>query len=376
MTLCIAWRYKGTAFLIADAAVSTRTNGMPSSPTSTFGEFHKHGCDLTIEESAIKLFRWKGLALTCAGHVRPIREFIRLTDDWIKRGLPPWIAVAHARQTQQAQMGETFEAIAATRFLGAVRLFRLDDVGRWHWVPRDTAVNLGNLGAATQAYRDFVNGAIADATRSDQPASMQLATVLASCQSLTIHNDLLAQGVGGVFSGLMIDQAGTSWQPDMGYLILNPPDLKSLATESEGGSRNALYITCAIRDDVLFVSSPQVSGTIAFVSTAQSLPDDEVKTRVRCSHEFARSVRANCSFQYVALISKTWPQTALVQMHGRRTSADLDMRCETSGSEEKVTVLMSERVGQIIRGERDEPQRPRVYICLTDPNPHPSSTQR
>lgn len=371
MTLCIAWRHKGTAFLIADAAVSRRTSGAPSSSTSTFGEFHKHGNGLTVEESAFKLFRWRGLALTCAGDVRPIREFIRLTDDWIKKGLPPWLAIAHARQTQQVQTDETFEAIAATRFLGAVRLFRLDDAGRWHRVPRDTAVNLGNLGSATQAYRDFVNGAIADATRSDQPATMQLATVLASCQSLTIHNDLLAQGVGGVFSGLMVDQAGTNWQPDMWYLILNPPDMKSLATESEGGSRNTLYITCAIRDDVLFVSSPVASGTIAFISTAQNLPDGEIKARVLCSYELARSVRANCTFHYVAVISKTWPQTALVQMRGRRTSADLDLRCETSGSEEKLTVLMPERVGQIIRGERDEPQRPRVYICVTDPNPPP-----
>jgi hypothetical protein len=371
MTLCIAWKYKGTAFLIADAAVTARTNRAPSSPKSTFGEFHKHENGLTVEESAFKLFRWKGLALTCAGDVRPIREFIRLTDDWIKKGLPPWIAIAHARQAQQVETDGTFEAIAATRFLGAVRLFRLDDVGRWHWVPRNTAVNLGNLGPATKVCRDFVNGAIADATRSDQPPAMQLATVLASCQSLTVHNDLLAQGVGGVFSGLMIDQASANWQPDMGYLILNPRDMKCLATESEGGSHDTLYITCAMRDDVLFVSSPEVSGTVAFISAAQKLAYDEIETRVRCSHESARSVRAACRFQYVAVISKTWPQTALVQMHGTPRSADLDLSYENSGSEEKLTVLMSERVGLIVRGEKDEPQRPRVYICLTDPDSPP-----
>lgn len=373
MTLCIAWRYKGTAFLIADAAVSTQTDTPPSSFTSTFGEWHKHEGGLTVEESAFKLFRWKGLALTCAGDVRPIRELVRLTDDWIAKGLPPWLALARARQTQEVRAGENLEAIAATRFLGAVRLFRLDEVGRWHWVRRDAAVNLGS---ATQTHRDFINGAIADAVRANNPPTMQLATVLASCQSLTIHNDLLASGVGGVFSGIMVGPSGTQWQPDMGYLILNPPDMQEIGTDSEIGSRNTLYITCSIRDDVLFVSSPEKSGTIAFVATAQKLVLKDIEGRIRRAYQTARSVRAKCSFEFVAIISKIWPQTALVQMHGRRTSADLDLSFEISGNEEKLTAKMSARVGQIIRGERDEPQRPRVYICPTDPNPHPSSTPR
>lgn len=373
MTLCIAWRYKGTAFLIADAAVSKRTTTKPSSPTSTFGEWHKHEDGVSVEESAFKLFRWKKLGLTCAGDAGPIREFVRLADEWIGRGFPPWLAVSCARQIQEIPVGESFEAIVATRFLGKIRLFRLDEEGGWHWVPRDAAVNLGS---ASQVHRDFVNGAIVDAVRAGNPPSMQLATVLASCQSLTIHNDLLAHGVGGVFSGLMVDQSGSNWQSDMGYLLLNPPDMKSVEAADEDGSRNTQYITCAVREDVLFVSSPEKSGTIAFVSTAQKMALAEVKAKLRRSYESARPVRSNCSFEFVAVISKIWPQTALVQMHGRRTSADLDLRLETSGKEEKMTVLMSQRVGEIIGGKREEPLRPRVYICLNDPNRCPSSTPR
>jgi hypothetical protein len=364
MTYCVGWRSGRTAFLIADAASSTPFGGTPSSPTSTFGEWHKEDKNLTVEETSFKLFRWKNLALTCAGHSRPIREFVRTTDDGIARGLPPWVACAYSRSKQRLRPTESFEAVLAFNLFGRVRLFRLDAQGTWHWVERDAAVHLGS---ASQNNKEFVNGAIADTLRANQDPTAQIASVLAACQSLTVHNDLLAEGVGGAFSGVMVDSDGTRWQPDMGYLLLNPPDMQGIDADVPVETRNTLYITCAIRDDILFVSSPEKSGTIAFLSTKQDLPNTDVVAAVKRASESAKLVRARCFFPFIAVISKQWPQTALVQMHNRSTSADLKLIYEIVDNREKLTVLMSRRVGEILRGERAEPLRPRVYICPTEP---------
>lgn len=364
MTFCVAWRSGETAFLIADAASTRATRDGPTSSTSTFGEWHKHEDGYAVEESAFKLFRWRNLAVTCAGDVRSIRDFVRLIDDWLLKGLQPWLALAVAAATQKRRPNERFEAIAAARLLGKARLLRLDDDRVWHWVRRDAAVNLGSASGKT---RDFVNGAIADALRANHPPMIQLTSVLAACQSLTVHNDLLAEGVGGAFSGLLLDSDGTRWQPDIGYVLLNPPDMQLLENAANEGTSNTRYITCAIRDDILFVSSPETAGTVAFLSIKRPTSPEDKVVAVRRAYEAARTVRQDCCFQFIGVISKQWPQTALVQMHGKARSNDIDMKCETLGPDEKITILMSGRVGEIIRGERDDPKRPRVYICLNEP---------
>jgi hypothetical protein len=363
MTFCVAWRSKDSAFLVADAAISRPTGKGPSSPKSTFGEQHRNECGVTVEEAALKLFRWKHLALTCAGDADSIREFVRLTDDWMARGIPSWPALILARREQNLELRWSFEAIAAGRLLGQVRLLRLDLRGGWHWVAHGYAVNLGSAGKKS---RDFVNGAISDASRSDHGPTIQLASVLAACQSLTVHNDLMAEGVGGAFSGLIIDSDGSRWQPDLGYLLLNPPDMRGLDTDTSVGTRNSPYITCAVRDDVLFVSSPETAGTIAFISTKQAMSKERMESVVRNSYEKARSVRSECAFEFVSIVSKHWPQTALIQMHGKPVSADLKLALDVAGKEEKLTMLLSQRVGEIVRGERENPQHPKVYICLND----------
>lgn len=368
MTFCVAWRSGDTAFLVADAASTSTGKAALSSPKSTFGEWHKQENGYTVEESAFKLFRWSNLAVTCSGDASAIRSFIQATDDRILRGLPPWLSLALARAAQDFKPSATFEAVVATRLLGKVRLLRLDEYGGWHWVRRDAAVNLGS---ASQTTRDFVNGAIVDAIRSGHSPTIQLSSVLAACQSLTVHNDLLAEGVGGAFSGVIVDSVGARWQPDIGYLLLNPPDMQLSENGSTEGTRNTQYITCAVRHDILFVSSPEKAGTTAFISVKRPMTPADAAVAVKRAYETARTVRQDCCFEFVGVISKNWPQTALVQMHGKPRSNDLEIRHEVVGGHEQVTFSISSRVGEIVRGQRNEPKRPRVYICLNERSGEP-----
>src|SRR5262245_1683638 len=87
MTYCLGWKTETAAFLIADAAV-TKTESAYT-PFSTFNELQPSSPDRSVEESALKIFRWDNAALSCAGDYALIREFATMFGQRLANGEKP-----------------------------------------------------------------------------------------------------------------------------------------------------------------------------------------------------------------------------------------------------------------------------------------------
>lgn len=364
MTYCIAWRTKRTAFLVADAA-STKS-AAPRTPHSTFGELHPYNRGLSVEESAFKLYKWKNLGVTFAGDANGIRQYVYALDKHLSIGVPALAALQVAQDEFGGSSNGSFEGVAATHFFGRPRLLRLDRRGRWNFVKKDCAIHLGS---PSPSFKEFINDAISEVVSDELPPLAQLACVLATCQSLTVHHYLMENHAGGAFSGMMIDKDGTQWQPDIAYLLLNPPDMTTIK-EAPRETRNSHYISCVIRDDILFVGSPLVPGTVAFLSPKGPWSPDEARGRVARAFPEAHIARSQCLFEFVAVMSKQKPISAVVEMKGKASSNHLRMAISKREGGEALTSDMSKHLGTILRGEGPELDRPRLFFCSAEPLAH------
>jgi hypothetical protein len=345
MTYCVAWQYRGSVFLVADSAVTSGRE--PASRHSSFGELHPFENGVAVEESALKVFRWPKLALTGCGDADAIREMVWEIDACLERGCPPWIALITARKRLKLKPGLTLEAVAATRLFGVVQLLRLTEEGEWKWVHPEMSVHLGS---PAPELKGFVNGAIVDARRACATARTQLAAVLATCQSLTVHNHLMAQGAGGAFSGLIVNRHGTQWQPDMAYLIVDPDGMAAPATDLRV-TRDGLHVSCIVRDDILFVSSPAKKGAVVFVASNKRDMPEGLRPRLTEAFADARRARDNCRYDFVGLISTRWPLTAVMDMAGRSETPYLKLELAKIGGERTLIIHLERRVAEALRNE-------------------------
>ncbi len=349
MTYCVAWQHQGTAFLIADAAVTKRRE--PTSSHSTFGELHPFEKGFAVEESAIKLFRWPKLALTGAGDATTIRKLVWEIDKLLERGYPPWLALFAARPQPDANSQVHLEAVAATRMFGRVRLFRLTVQGEWELVPSDTTIHLGSPAIEL---KHLVHNVIGDAQKICTTTRAQLACVLATCQSLTVHHYLMAQGAGGAFSGLIVDRRGTHWQPDLGYLILDPEN--AVADESQPPQvQHGLHVSCAVRDDILFVSSSVRRGALAFISSTKQLNPAALLPRVTSAFALARDARDNRKYDFAAVISTRTSRVFVGEMVGRAETPYLKLEYGRTDENLALFVRMEKRVSNFLKADEQSP---------------------
>ena len=364
MTYCIGWRTKSAAFLIADAAATTR-GGALRGTRSTFGELHVSERGRCVEETSLKLYRWHNLGMTASGDAATIRQFARLVHRHLGRGFPEIAALQAALEEIKRLSERRFEALFATSLCGRPRLFRLDGDGAWHYVPRMHAVHLGS---PSNRFKEFVHQVISEVLHDRLPTDAQLVCALAACQSLTVHEYLMAEGAGGAFTGLIAERNGVRWQPDLAYILLNPSDVRRI-DQPPVPSRETNLISCVVRDDVLFVASPHSRGTIAFLSPTTDTADAEMIERARAAYPSAALVRGEATFAYVATISRQKPIVAVVQTKGRAASPHLRLSRVPAGDVEAFEVRASKMLHSVMTGEGPGFDRPRLIYCADTAEP-------
>lgn len=214
MTFCMAWKSLRSVFLVADSAI---TGALPlRESTSSFGELHVKA-DFNVAQGALKIIPMGRAAFTFAGTV------------------PVGYAVADAimgRAAVDGNAGRAFQqAINSVYPLksgeGIQAIFAISDTaGRPHILTCDSndgpgirivdrAVRYGSLEGELQKQAEDV--AMELARESGVGDGAVLASVIAFLQSMTVHNPLMEQGVGGHFTGAVLAPEGSAWNPDMIY---------------------------------------------------------------------------------------------------------------------------------------------------------------
>lgn len=213
MTYCFAWKYQDAVFLIADTLV---TQNIPADrSTTSVGEPHRQlRLNRFVQERQLKFREIKeGIVVAIAGNVQlalEITDFIQDNIYSVERAADVFAKVETSFGPFDPARGVQILLIQGVED-GECAITRWDaqdgrqDASRWAYI--------GSL-APEQADRmaDLFQRLMADQKPSKE--AMLLAG-MAFVDSLSRHEDLIAQGVGGVVCGLRVQRAKTIWPDDL-----------------------------------------------------------------------------------------------------------------------------------------------------------------
>lgn len=240
MTYCVGWIDRNSAYLITDTLRTQRRP--PSAERSVVNELHRqiNATDF-VEESLLKLVEIRsGIACAIAGDVSRAFDVV----DYVAQNIDHFDSA-----------DELLASLNVNFLIGPERPVAL--LLAWSsaasppvlakWVSTDGSVErgdvlqMGSLNEELQALTRRTIARIAPEIGVD-PAVM-LAAILGCVQSYGLHEDLLAENVGGAICGLAVANGSTAWQPDTMTIV------SGRETFFEG------YIAAHFRDGVLMLNS-------------------------------------------------------------------------------------------------------------------------
>lgn len=226
MTYCFAWKYQDTVCLIADTLVTHVMPAPVDSPVTSLGEPHKQlGADEFVQERLLKIRELKGgIATAYAGDVGLALAITDFIEDNIH-------AVANAADILPSvliSMGP-FDPDQYVQLLivqstteGKCTITNWDTLGNC-----EDGANSAYIGSLPpeMAYRmeDLFQQLIANEAPSKD--SMVLAG-MAHVISMSTHEDIINQNVGGMVCGLRVQRGKTIW-PDDVMVVQHKGDLSS-----------------------------------------------------------------------------------------------------------------------------------------------------
>jgi hypothetical protein len=213
MTYCFAWKYQDAVLLLADTLV---TQSVPADrSTTSSGELHRQlGREKFVHERLLKLREIKeGVAVAIAGDVQlalAITDFIQDNIGIVERAADVIPIVEASFGPFDPARGVQILLIQATED-GECAITRWDSQDGRHSAAHNAYI--GSL-APEQADRmaDLFQRLIADKKPSKEA---MLLSGMAFVNSLSQHEDTIAQGVGGTVCGLRVQRGKTLWPGDL-----------------------------------------------------------------------------------------------------------------------------------------------------------------
>ena len=340
MTYCFAWKYQDAVFLIADTLV---TQSFPADRhmTST-GEIQRQVCRSEfVHERLLKVREIKaGTAVAFAGDVQLA---IAITD-FIQENI--------GNVTVPADVCRMVEASFGPFVTGRdVEILLIDAAGDGRcliakWDTNDgyreeaQCAHIGSL-ASDQAHRieELFRRLMAD--KSPSKVAMLLAG-LAFVISLSRHEDLIRQYVGGMVCGLWVQRAKTNWQDDLVIVF------------HKSGSIDG-RVSMHVREGIVYINSTYhgTEGTV-LIGERQGIRADELVRIWRERHfsylkDYLGVHFTTCTRWLFIDLDRQVPLVFVV--HGRLEQAKANLRIERA--EEGYRVIMDSDLASTLR--RDAP---------------------
>ena len=211
MTFCVAWRYEGAVYLVAD---TLRTSGTPSLVERTsLNEPQKQIGRDYVDESLLKIREiCDGVAVGIAGDVDRafsfvdfLRDHIHLFDNFFDLFA---MASTSCGPFDPARHFELLLVHAIDQ--------NIPTILKWDSDSRvvDEFAESAAIGSIANEYKDFTLFMLAEVRKRKPNVDAVLYSAIALIQSYGRFEDLLLQGVGGVVCGLRVQTGSTFWQDD------------------------------------------------------------------------------------------------------------------------------------------------------------------
>ncbi len=335
MTMVVGWNSGSEVYLCTDSVVSS---GLPLSVgQSSLGEQHIEKGGRTAQEGALKIYRYQnaGLGISSNDAYAAI-DLAKNVEHLMALGGEPEQAF------RQAIISTSSPGLVSPHRLAfgyleeetpTLLAFNQNGTSELQEVP--DFVSLGSVSVHRDDFMPFLQ----DASLHHSDPNARLLSLMAALQQYSVRDYLMAQGVGGVYSGLAITKEGTSYQPDT-LLVVQP-------FRTDPNPSNAFLATARVRHDCLFVSSQKFEGWRMFGHTRYGETSDAAKERrqragdavLACDHKVV---------DYAMVIATDIPHVIIVKMGLNTTKNHLEI---LNGTETAGQVYYSTPLQQMIAAE-------------------------
>jgi hypothetical protein len=334
VTYCAAWKSKGTVFLLADTAVTSKTS--PTTTHTSFGQLHAEVRGETVHEALLKLVPLgDGIVAAFSGEVSLANHCL----DFIRDGVAQGIGLAELLAAMTVSLGPFEEdrvvelLIAASTKAGDAQLQYWDTRSGLKLDPQDCY----QIGSLTSWHPELTLRLASQFHQSSLPQERVLAVMTAIVQSYGVHDNLIDMNVGGAIYGVRTGDGKVQWQPDTNFVLY------------DASFKFPAVICSAVRNNALAVRSTFTDDLRVFAHTT-SLPtpdpiDDEWLASVRSQLDSGRS-------KYWVFLSTLEKNVTVV------CRADVDnpsrlvlMKVDSAipGEHENVGLSISEELMQVLR---------------------------
>ena len=220
MTYCVAWKYQGTAFIVADSAATKSV--LPSLPRSSVGEAQQFMYNYSVEESLLKIVTINNnIVVAYSGDVLTATSII----DFIKNSLGLHGNVGELIKSISLSLGpfdkEWAVSLIIANILGNdVNLVKWDSNNQNVFCGGNDVFQIGNL----QTYHSSLTHSLLSLLVSGKlPIERMLPIVTAIIQSYGVHDNMMSHHIGGMIYGISLSKHdGVRWQEDIKYVLYDP----------------------------------------------------------------------------------------------------------------------------------------------------------
>ncbi len=334
MTICVGWVRDNEVFLIADSAV---TGSTPATTTSSlFGERHEDRPGLSVEESALKIFRWQETAAAFAGNADLAREIFQNYITLSKH----FVSLEAFEKAWQSSTPFEERSCAA--------LFAFHDGG---------TPNLVKFGADSVSGQSFAAiGALAeDSARSleisirEMPSEFAkpdevLHAALSFFQRNSVFSNYMPNHIGGYYVGMWIGQQGLSWASPSLHAVFSGGSFRQPQSETP----DLVFVNPA--GDMIYGRNCLAGSWTVFRNSfgAQwGLSDDQIIDRVH-----SLTPRLDFDFlpmRYMTVYDIESMATTVLRVNGAKPSPGVHVRLELINGKPKLRISFSRQVEELLK---------------------------
>jgi len=288
MTYCCGWKYTGAVYLLADTAATA--SSPPTNDRSSFGQLHDQVKGKKyVEESLLKLVPiTSDTAIAFSGDVQLAAEII----EFLKQHFDSRETFANLFAKVNASLGPFNPARPVSLLVAHAPSNAESQLIHWN---SQQGLN-GNqsdyyqIGSLTSYHAALTPKILSILATGQLPLERVLSMLIAVVQSYGIFSNLIDMNVGGMISGLWVDNGSVTWQEDTNFFLYNPT------------FDNLNYISTFVRDDVLVVNSSFTNETRLFM---HSVLTSSPQTWYKAWHLFVASHINSDKYRYWIFLSTT-----------------------------------------------------------------------
>lgn len=353
MTYCIAWKTDTSAYIFADSVVTEFSSGGSEQPirTSFLEKQGQINSENNVFEGAYKIFSGDNYAIGMSGDSRFATQVVELLQMHLNFGRSVCQSIDMTINNYTDFSKRPCVELVVASFDEHPVLFTVKNRGEKFNIEQQGLVLLGSptkelITYTTNFYQSFKKS-WNDESHLLERDEILFARMLGLLQSYGIHNYTIEEGIGGTYSGVMINSTGVITQPDTCFLISGESpafDTKKIASISV--KKNCL---CIINSDMQEIVIPNKAASL-----------DKEESLIIAGN--ARKIFDGGRFKYVILLNLSMHTACVIDMNYglNHVLLNIDIREDKIGT---IGFVISSTLEKYLNNGYDTSDDTAIYYC-------------